>query len=385
CRRQFSRYTCPRCNLAYCSIPCFRSEGHAQCSESFYRTQLESDINTTPSKSIEERKQMMDLLKRFEEDNLDDPFENIDDDDDNEGEVLEKRLAGLDLDDASYDQLWATLTPAERSRFLNAVRDPSSELAQELLASPSIMEDVRTPWWEVSDAPAPLSSHISAANSNVPKTKGDKPDIMVIPSSLNSFQPLPSFPLAYNLVAIFLAYAYITRHFAYSPLSHPSFSSPADARDTIRKLVPFLPDKRSKTILETLDAAVTDVWSRFEPGTVTPALFTLLLQDVATLLHPRRVIPIDRSSSSPESALEASLHINAILALSDLHQLFLSQGDPSVTARASGERSPNSTVAKLMFYEAQVNRLSVDFMYGLSDEVEARALREGSDSPAVVG
>jgi hypothetical protein len=26
CRRQFSRYTCPRCNLLYCSLPCFRAE-----------------------------------------------------------------------------------------------------------------------------------------------------------------------------------------------------------------------------------------------------------------------------------------------------------------------------------------------------------------------
>ena len=26
CRRQFSRYTCPRCNLLYCSLSCFRAE-----------------------------------------------------------------------------------------------------------------------------------------------------------------------------------------------------------------------------------------------------------------------------------------------------------------------------------------------------------------------
>ncbi|KAH9013874.1 hypothetical protein EDB84DRAFT_1228143, partial [Lactarius hengduanensis] len=51
CRRQFSRYTCPRCNLLYCSLSCFRAEGHSQCSEPFYRDQLASDIHTEPSTS----------------------------------------------------------------------------------------------------------------------------------------------------------------------------------------------------------------------------------------------------------------------------------------------------------------------------------------------
>ena len=43
---------------------------------------------------------MMDLLKRFEEDSLDDPFvnpENSDDEGGDGGNDLERRLAGLDL------------------------------------------------------------------------------------------------------------------------------------------------------------------------------------------------------------------------------------------------------------------------------------------------
>ncbi|KAH8116507.1 hypothetical protein DFH11DRAFT_1462289, partial [Phellopilus nigrolimitatus] len=51
CHRQVSRYTCPSCNLAYCSIACFRSDEHAQCSESFYKRELESEISTQPSAS----------------------------------------------------------------------------------------------------------------------------------------------------------------------------------------------------------------------------------------------------------------------------------------------------------------------------------------------
>ncbi|KAI0297603.1 hypothetical protein B0F90DRAFT_1634051, partial [Multifurca ochricompacta] len=66
CRRQFSRYTCPRCNLLYCSLSCFRAEAHSQCTEPFYHDQLASDIHAEPSSSVAERKAMLDLLKRFE-------------------------------------------------------------------------------------------------------------------------------------------------------------------------------------------------------------------------------------------------------------------------------------------------------------------------------
>lgn len=96
CRRQFSRYTCPRCNLLYCSLSCFRTEAHSQCTEPFYRDQLASDIHTEPSTSAAERKAMLELLKRFEQDSLDDPSAQSDED---EGPVddLERRLAGINL------------------------------------------------------------------------------------------------------------------------------------------------------------------------------------------------------------------------------------------------------------------------------------------------
>jgi hypothetical protein len=40
---------------------------------------------------------MISLLKRFEEDNLDDPFANPENSDDEGGDDLEQRLAGIDL------------------------------------------------------------------------------------------------------------------------------------------------------------------------------------------------------------------------------------------------------------------------------------------------
>ena len=165
---------------------------------------------------------MMDLLKRFEEDSLDDPFanpENRDDEGGDDGNDLERRLAGLDLGEsilcvrpasasvyqrtstagsASGDQLWAVLTPKERARFTRVVQDPTSELAKTLLASPDISNEVLTPWWVASSSTP--QAHVPASRPARP------PDVMAIPEPLLAAPtlspPALAFPLAYNLIAI---------------------------------------------------------------------------------------------------------------------------------------------------------------------------------------
>jgi hypothetical protein len=170
---------------------------------------------------------MMDLLKRFEEDSLnDDPFtnpENSSDDegvggDDDDGDDLERRLAGIDLGEfccslhgchehrtilivgsASADKIWSVLTPEERARFTRAVQDPSSELAKTLLTSPDLAEDIHAPWWVTLP---------STAQANAPVSRPARPpDVIAIPEALLKASASPShappaFPLAYNLVAI---------------------------------------------------------------------------------------------------------------------------------------------------------------------------------------
>ena len=37
CLKQPSKYTCPRCNTRYCSVDCYKSEKHRDCSEMFYK------------------------------------------------------------------------------------------------------------------------------------------------------------------------------------------------------------------------------------------------------------------------------------------------------------------------------------------------------------
>ena len=37
CLKNKSKYTCPRCNTPYCSVECYRSDKHRDCSEGFYK------------------------------------------------------------------------------------------------------------------------------------------------------------------------------------------------------------------------------------------------------------------------------------------------------------------------------------------------------------
>ena len=176
---------------------------------------------------------MMDLLKRFEEDNLNDPFAaaNADADADGDGEDdLARRVAGMELgasvcslvslflrvivicrlavvpDAATYDQLWAALMPAERDRFMKAVQDPSSELAQQLLASQELAEVAVEPWWEASAAPVPptVADAPLKLPAAPPKKYGHPPMIMPIPPSTVQHSGPSVFPLAYNVVCVLL-------------------------------------------------------------------------------------------------------------------------------------------------------------------------------------
>ena len=75
-------------------------QSHNQCSEGFYKKQVESDIHGQPSASAEERRRMMEVLKRFEEEatngGLDEGLDE-DDEDGEEGDELAARLEGVDL------------------------------------------------------------------------------------------------------------------------------------------------------------------------------------------------------------------------------------------------------------------------------------------------
>nr|XP_025676323.1 zinc finger HIT domain-containing protein 2 isoform X2 [Arachis hypogaea]XP_029151486.1 zinc finger HIT domain-containing protein 2 isoform X2 [Arachis hypogaea] len=129
CQKQFSQYTCPRCNSRYCSLHCYKSHSLC-CTESFMRENVVQELQQIQPDEQTKHK-MLDILKRFHsEEEMDD---SIDDNEDystlSEG-IVQKILSGQEI---SFDDL----SVEEKKRFQRAIA--SGELSK--------MIKPWEPWW----------------------------------------------------------------------------------------------------------------------------------------------------------------------------------------------------------------------------------------------
>ncbi|KAG8683340.1 hypothetical protein FRC08_014335 [Ceratobasidium sp. 394] len=237
CRRQFAKYTCPACNLQYCSLVCYRSETHSGCAETFYKAALAEQIQGEPARTNEEKQQMLELLKRFEEEAAGegDQEENTDD--------IASRLQGIDIDTADHDTLWGLLTEDEKEKFLQMVADPTSEESKQILDAEELTEK---PWW-VSEA----------------VSEGKAPTIRSVPQNMlesSQFNPM----LLFNVFHLSLSYAHTVRTFGVStlhPVGHQSPPSQEEAEELINILFPLSPffmDRKSTVVFTSVDSVVKD-------------------------------------------------------------------------------------------------------------------------------
>ncbi|EPQ56637.1 hypothetical protein GLOTRDRAFT_28595, partial [Gloeophyllum trabeum ATCC 11539] len=354
--------------------------------ESFYRKQVETDIKTEPSKTAEERLKMMELLKRFEEDTLDDEGNIMKElagaEGDEDGDDLASRLGNVDLESVSPDELWSMLTPEERDKFIKALDDPTSELAQQLLASEEL-EKVRTePWWENPDASVITEDSISPApvDHRLQKRYGKRPAITLhVPSGMVKAPSSSSTSLLYNACAMCIAYAYATRHLSVSPLSSASDAlDVAEAQRLISSLVPFLVDRKSTLVHPNMSSVVTDLWSRFGQGQMRPKLFALLLRDTARLMRPSRVIEVQPPEAGNDTVLLGTHpNANVFRVFSDLALLFENKNVTSPAAprhaNTKPKPKPNHVTHKLTFYSAHVLSTPSFILDALANEAVARS------------
>ncbi|KAK9907728.1 hypothetical protein WJX75_008819 [Coccomyxa subellipsoidea] len=217
CLKQFAKYTCPRCNLQYCSLTCYRSHG-VRCTEGFYSENVAEELRQTTF-GDEGKRQMMEILQRFHDsseslpgtaskgpappDVIDEGEESRAEDREEEGlssETLANFMAqvgqGQDLDIQESD-----LSPADRAAFERALANGS--LAR--LVSPW------EPWWRGQEA-AHMS--LSAAGTRIIRDPNPQGDVGVMPpppsmplpvlASLSKAQPSPH--LRWQLVDILYSY-----------------------------------------------------------------------------------------------------------------------------------------------------------------------------------
>jgi hypothetical protein len=100
----------------------------------------------------------------------------------------------MNTDSLSPNDLWSILTSEEREKFMKALDNPSSELAQQLLASEELDSEILEPWWEA-------LSIDNATGTPSAKRFGAKPEAMPIPSMIPKVSTIGS-ALLYNICAL---------------------------------------------------------------------------------------------------------------------------------------------------------------------------------------
>ena len=113
-------YTCPKCNLNYCTVQCYQSQRHTQCSEQFYRNCVEDEVRLSENlgsnfDSLGSKKKTLAALKRLkeEEENDQEIMNEVLDSDDEED--VNSRFDGIDLDDSK--KIWENLLDSEKQEF----------------------------------------------------------------------------------------------------------------------------------------------------------------------------------------------------------------------------------------------------------------------------
>lgn len=194
CLRNPARYTCPRCNVPYCALSCYRGLAHTTCSEQFYKECVSEELQRRGRAEHEDRIHMRDVLLRMRreeggmdrvlreqkensggrvterdtetltllsrlaeiqtdrEEGREDEVQEIlqrlkqTDSEEEEGEeekgeeeedVLTK-LAGLNIESLSEDELWTFLPEKDKQRFKQLLEDGGI----------SALVPIWRPWWE---------------------------------------------------------------------------------------------------------------------------------------------------------------------------------------------------------------------------------------------
>lgn len=134
CQKKYHRYVCPKCNLAYCTLSCYKSEKHSKCSEEFYERLFCEELKTMKINSREERKKVEEMINRVYEDDENDSECSIDTE--KEDELL-KALEDL-KEHGEADELLRIMSKRERDEFSDIISGKKD--------SSSLVETSR-PWW----------------------------------------------------------------------------------------------------------------------------------------------------------------------------------------------------------------------------------------------
>ncbi|CAK1541774.1 unnamed protein product [Leptosia nina] len=195
CEKNPSKYCCPRCNVFYCCLDCYKSDKHIECSENFYKECIDQELASN-SVDIDSKNRMIDILNRMNNEEVTSDHGSIDSDDENH-EGLETRLQNINLDDAN--SLWDALTNDEKNEFHALLNGTVGEIVPHW-----------EPWWMYR-----REKRLVEDIQKVDETEFLKkcPAIKSVSkfSTLTSVKPAPT--IRVNVINVLAAYAFIMRYY----------------------------------------------------------------------------------------------------------------------------------------------------------------------------
>lgn len=303
CSVSIAKYTCPRCNVRYCSVDCYKSRSHLECSELFYQRCVTESLGAT-SAGDDQRLRMAEMLKNFEREHGDD---------DDEPPDLAERLSGIDLD-GDPEKVLGVLTSDELKQF------------EAVLENESLRSDIVEPWdpWWCKQQPRMVEELSETTATQIPSLLKDTEDLGRLLKTKT-----PSDSIAYGIINTLYGYAYVTRLYNGNHLNM-SFES----CDSLLDISMSLNKKQFQDVATALGSCISRLQNSDQNLFISQEHSIAVVEDIVKILKgPNALSPL----------------LYTLAALSDCRHLFQS----SYKMLKNEKKSPEPQKQLRMFYEVR--------------------------------
>ncbi|KAI7950995.1 hypothetical protein MJO29_009669 [Puccinia striiformis f. sp. tritici] len=301
CQINFAKYTCPNCNLRYCTVNCFKSQSHSACSESFYKNALLEDIQSEQSTTKDGRPtqsqlEILEILKKLESSGL-----SFSEEEEEEEEEESLDLTEEQLDKLSKEELLRFLTAEQIQEFDRKVSN--NELDSEFIEA-TINSQCHDPWWLTEE-------HLNSSSSSQINLV-DQALLPILPDRLNPH-------LFYHIFSVSLGYIAIIRYYGIKSLSDITLEDSQDLIPQLPKFFPILFDTHKVLKLE----SISDCFSQFIQDSngqlLSPESIKFFIQDLSYLFPKKSPLPVFIHDISSDQSNTNKVALCAY-ALSDLYR-----------------------------------------------------------------
>jgi len=318
CKRNERRYTCPKCQVAYCSLDCYKKHNEG-CAESFYQQNIFGVLQSTHA-TEQDKKNILQILSRIRENETTSQ---------EEADIFD-RMSQLDLDSPD---LFSQLSKEEQTTFMNLIQNGRA----------GTLISVWEPWW----TKEPKKNLVQDMNSDSTTDEYETPVIKRdIPPLTTLISKAPSPFLVNNLVDILYSYAYTLRVF-----NGEWQCSHIEALSLLYQLSSVL---SNNTVYETLSIALQNVLENslkpFVVGNNTRQFSVTIIEDVYKICKSKDYV---------------------LATLSDLDQIFLG---PMKKDNSKKDKKHSKSIVlarkKILFYLSWANEMPPTIFEQLSCALE---------------